>query len=288
MTLSGMVVDSILDVGRQLQAQAEALDRSTSAIDRLVRTAADSWRGADLDQFRSRWEGEYRRTTMQAAANLKSLGETARRNAESQRETSADLGATPASAASIAAWPTPHLAGDLGKAAANIWDDLAQGWNWLWTSDADREKALSNMAASYAKEKGIEPPPKVVFEEIPAPPGYVTHGQFDSSTNTLTINSGELGDKDQMINTLYHEMRHAEQHQVVNDLADYRRDPAAHPWTHPDVPIQTAEAWRDNFANYVTQPYDQYRAQPVEVDARDAGQRGLDDMTNDKLNGYKK
>jgi hypothetical protein len=83
--------------------------------------------------------------------------------------------------------------------------------NWALTSEEDRKTALANMALAYAKEHGLDPPPKVEWTELPAPPGLRSLGQYSPGTNTLTPNPKEAGGYGDALDTVHHEMRHAEQ-----------------------------------------------------------------------------
>lgn len=90
--------------------------------------------------------------------------------------------------------------------------------------------------------------------------GYYTHG-----THTVTLNEAALADSVgnwdsyDLLETVSHELRHAYQHEAID-----------HP-TQFMVSKETIDTWKNNFDNYINSDtdYDAYRAQPVEVDARD-------------------
>lgn len=103
--------------------------------------------------------------------------------------------------------------------------------------------------------------------------GYVTLGQYSSSTHTISINEWILEnwsakDSYTLTKTIVHEMRHAYQHAVCENPEQFV------------VTEETIQAWQDSFDNYKSQSgfmaegmseskaYQAYRAQAVEADAR--------------------
>lgn len=91
MTLSGMNVESIIGVGNRLNEQANQLEASLRAVDKVVGIAAQHWKGPNLSQFRAQWDNHYRRTGLAVITDLRQLADLARRNAEQQRRTSSTL-----------------------------------------------------------------------------------------------------------------------------------------------------------------------------------------------------
>lgn len=100
----------------------------------------------------------------------------------------------------------------------------------------------------------------------------ITWGYYSHGMHTVTLNEQVLTDRFDnwdsydLLETVSHELRHAYQHEAV-----------AHP-TRYMVSKETIDIWKDNFRHYIVsdKDYDGYRAQPVEVDARDF-QIGRDD-----------
>jgi len=90
--------------------------------------------------------------------------------------------------------------------------------------------------------------------------GYYTHGRHRVTLNeqALADNVGSW-DSYELLGTVAHELRHAYQHEAVD-----------HP-TRFQVSQETIDIWRNNFRNYISSDdgYEQYRQQPVEVDARE-------------------
>lgn len=141
MSMSGMNVAVVRDVGRQLKAQARTIEDCARSIDRVVDQASSFWRGPDVEQFSRRWAGEYRRAALLAAAHLTELADTADRNAQAQERTSATLdgGAGPGSGGGGG---VHGVQGGVGSAAD---DNKAAGpltplTNQPGTSDADLKR----------------------------------------------------------------------------------------------------------------------------------------------------
>lgn len=89
-------------------------------------------------------------------------------------------------------------------------------------------------------------------------------GYYQSSDNKVYLNVNSLTNRsrEEVMNTIVHEMRHAYQYQVINDPGSYI------------VSEETARAWEQNWSdeNYITYDpaldnYDDYYNQPLEADA---------------------
>lgn len=93
MSMWGMDIHVIREVGIELENQGESLDRVGRTIDQLVHRAQQNWRGNDADQFAHAWSGRHRQLVQGLAHDLRWLGATALREAEQQEVTSrADAG----------------------------------------------------------------------------------------------------------------------------------------------------------------------------------------------------
>ena len=89
---SGMNVDVITGkIVPGLKREADEIERTVNDVDRLVRETAENWKGSDAKQFEQKWNGEYKNQLKKLAQELKQLSETARKNADRQRDTSASL-----------------------------------------------------------------------------------------------------------------------------------------------------------------------------------------------------
>lgn len=101
----------------------------------------------------------------------------------------------------------------------------------------------------------------------------------------------------QAINTLAHEMRHAGQHEMYRDANPGGWDTFLisigvedDPFDHPGVTKAQADQWGYNFDHYHSPEDDfpAYHDQPVEADARKAGQYYVDHLTLAGLNQLEK
>ncbi len=92
--------------------------------------------------------------------------------------------------------------------------------------------------------------------------GTFTLGSYDHSTHTVSLNEdilqGNLEDCDPLalFGTVAHELRHAYQHEAIDHPGDFM------------VSEETLDRWQFNFNHYIEDPYEAYRRQPVEQDAR--------------------
>lgn len=90
--------------------------------------------------------------------------------------------------------------------------------------------------------------------------GYYTHGNHRVTLNEQALtDSVGTWDSYELLETVSHELRHAYQHEAVDHPTRYL------------VSKETIDSWKTNFSNYISSgdDYEGYRAQPVEVDARD-------------------
>ena len=128
--------------------------------------------------------------------------------------------------------------------------------NWDDLSPEAHEQLLDEFSARLGESLGIGPVDTVVEPMDPSTFGY-TDGNGTIHLNAEYVDTpGHLA---AVLNTSAHETRHLFQQEV-----------AAHPEDFPDLPEGLAEAWADNYVNYISAEYDPegYAYQPIEVDAR--------------------
>lgn len=179
--------------------------------------------------------------------------------------------------------PTAHVTSssdERGHLAPGIDDE----WQDLYDKDPQLVRdILQQMADEYAEEHGI-PPITITFTSIPSSrPGWVTYGDYNSSTGRLRLNEDLLDNPEIMINTIIHEMEHARQYHGMS-----RR----WPWS-PDVmggmSSEEAERWRELNDDYVRNKGgdpDSYKPRPIEVGARDAGRDYVNNLTLEEFREY--
>lgn len=195
----------------------------------------------------------------------------------------------------------------------NPWEQVPKGDNdgtvdpvvereWSQMSNAERERVLRNIAEENGDKAGVEDF-TVRFEDlededgdgVDDDPTTDSGGYWSEDDRQLVLDVNDLDDP-ALINTVAHEVRHIEQDKAVDDLPnwwdevfgndDYTPPPGA---TREDV-----EAWRENSkpGNYKStengDTFEEYEGQPVEVDAREAGGKYLDEYDPEDLERHRK
>lgn len=156
---------------------------------------------------------------------------------------------------------------------------IVEFWNSDNLDDEQRKQILQKIADDYAKENGF-PPIEITFEPIDEEPNTVTWGQYNNGTQQLTLNTDELSDGSQMINTVVHEMQHR---------AQYCGMGFRWPWEDEKngMSREDAERWRRMNEGHVRMKGDDpttdvdeaYYPRPIEVDARRAGRNFVENLT---------
>ncbi|MBC9735552.1 DUF1289 domain-containing protein [Nocardioides marmotae] len=177
-------------------------------------------------------------------------------------------------------------------------DPLARR-EWEQMSDEERRAVLEEMTARLAEEYGLEDIDLVIEDledrdgdGVDDDPSMDSHGFYRDKDRSVHLDSNELDDPD-IINTLAHELRHGMQHEVARDNDPNPIDDGLiglgikdDPWDPPPgVSRDDAERWAENFDDYkqAEDDFDAYYNQPVEVDAREAGEDYLEDLTREEL-----
>ena len=162
--------------------------------------------------------------------------------------------------------------------------DVAARWAQL--TDEERRAVVLQMIEELAEESGLDMPTIVWKDESWGP-----YGQWsEEDGGTLSLNEGLLDDP-RLLHTVAHEVRHGRQNEAIRDENDWQFPWESDPFDEHREDGITAEQtneWEDNFENYqdpdapgVT--YDDYFTQPVEADARQAGQEYLDGLTEEEI-----
>jgi uncharacterized protein YukE len=89
--LTGLDIEAVHNLSRDLGREAEELQRAIGDIQRLVAHSQDIWKGNDAIQFAEKWSGEYRGALQQMQRDIADLGRKAQANADRQREISSQL-----------------------------------------------------------------------------------------------------------------------------------------------------------------------------------------------------
>lgn len=130
-------------------------------------------------------------------------------------------------------------------------------------SDDEKAFVIDILKEKLIEELQLANPPEVVIAELD---DEAINGFLAPEFNAVVINAGLLKDGGQLRNTLAHEMRHAWQHERVEQPEE----------------LQTTfdKALKENFENYIAAEdnYRLYRSQLGEMDAREFATRLVEDM----------
>lgn len=146
-------------------------------------------------------------------------------------------------------------------------DDKYSQENWDNSSVEERKAILQDYMTAVIYAYGLEDVNTKIRWDNNATytPQSITWGYYSHNNHRVTLNEQALTDSQgnwdsyDLLETVSHELRHAYQHEAVDHPTRYL------------VSQETIDTWKDNFKNYINSgtDYDAYRAQPVEVDARD-------------------
>lgn len=82
----GADVEQLDTLSKKFDQEAEQLSQAINQIGSQVKSAW--WEGKDADRFRQEWEGTYASQLRKIAESLKQVGQTVRKQAQQQRQTS--------------------------------------------------------------------------------------------------------------------------------------------------------------------------------------------------------
>lgn len=88
MTLIGMDVEAVNQLGKDLTTQADQVNQITSRIDQIVRQLPAIWKGTDAQRFVDWWTNQHRPSLRAAHDAIQGLGQSAKNNAEDQARAS--------------------------------------------------------------------------------------------------------------------------------------------------------------------------------------------------------
>ena len=123
-------------------------------------------------------------------------------------------------------------------------------WNALTIND--RWSLLVEYEREVEKAMGLSP---IKVESFLDSSGDV--GSYSHSVGILYLNKVLLVDRDTALFVVRHELRHYYQNVLCDQL----------PNNSSSIPTPTIILWDDNRKNYITSPYEDYIAQPIEADA---------------------
>lgn len=155
---------------------------------------------------------------------------------------------------------------------------------WVQMTDEERRALIKAYIEELAAEAGVDMPDILWMNDTDG-----TRGSWNDSEGVLRLNEGLLSDPN-ILNTVAHEMRHARQYEAVRDCRFWHW-----PWENPfegheqdGISRNQTEVWDENLKDYTVyvpndDNYEDYFNQPVEVDARAAGKKAIEEMTAEEL-----
>ena len=139
--------------------------------------------------------------------------------------------------------------------------------NWDRLSVEERKELLQEYMNEVIRIYGLQDvDTQIIWDENATyEKNRITWGYYSPDNKNVTLNARALTDRYSswdsydLLETVAHELRHAYQHEAVE-----------HP-TRFMVSTETLDTWSYNFDHYINgdTDFDAYRAQPIEVDARD-------------------
>lgn len=139
--------------------------------------------------------------------------------------------------------------------------------NWNKLSVEGKKKLLQEYMNEVIAIYGLKKVKTTLFWDSKAEysNGSITWGYYTDGNHRVTLNERALSDSIDtwdsydMFETVGHELRHAYQHEAIDNPTDFM------------VSKETIDSWSKNFKHYISSDtdYDAYRNQVVEVDARD-------------------
>lgn len=293
---------ALREAAQQLTASSRSLDEMVTTGHAMGQVLTEAWSGPDLDTFVGHsWPTASQRLA-EGSQLLQAMSTAAVRNADEQESTSEGSG--PGRSGGASGTPgrsggpggaNPGGSSDAGQSRdADDYGELPPGVRAKWgTYDEDQKRAIiEQIIKERAEHYGIDMP-DINWDDDMSGNGALLDDWWMS--DEVYINPDMLDDP-MILHTAFHEMRHAGQHEGVDDADTFW------PWEDPEyndgmTPEEVAE-WKENFDNYESAPsqedwdedpeaaqeqYDRYFEQPVEVDAREEGSDFVEGMTPEEL-----
>lgn len=283
------------EVGRQLTASSDRLADVATTGRGMAQLLVEHWSGADLDAFATQAWPEAEQRVHAGSQMMRAMGEAAIHHAEEQETASEGGGGHGAESRGRG----DGGAGDNYDAEQtrdpDEYGDLPPEVREKWDSYDEREKRLiiREIIRERTEHYGLDTPSVIIDDSIDGN-GVWRERQWPMH-DTVVINEKVLEDP-MILHTVFHEMRHAAQHEAVRDANPLW------PWQDPEydhgLTPEEVQEWKENNDDYKPAPtqeewdedpeaaqrkYDEYFDQPVEVDAREEGSQGVEGMTPDEL-----
>lgn len=291
-------IDAVTDFERIVFAQA-------SVVTRVGDDAADIDTTAGEQQFTISFDGTVTDVappqefdSVRVAENH-AAARVAQRDALVTRIEDALADALAADSALVAARPAQVY--NTGDGSTLVDPQVEAAWEDM--TPAEREAAARAMAEDLAQQMGIDDF-EVRIEDLEDPdgdgrdddPSTNSYGSWNQGDRVLRLDVNDLDDPAVVIDTIAHEMRHADQHQAVDD---YNAPWFGHDESIPLPPgssLDDVRRWDEEFDDYISSgddrdgdgdDFNDYYDQEVEQDARRYGEGYLDDYHLDDLDEHR-
>jgi uncharacterized protein YukE len=246
----------------QVRAVARQLQQTSNDIHQAIyynvgnKLRGLNWQSPRRERFINKFE-QLEREMRAYAEESTTLGLRVQREVDEWEQAAATLVAVALSAEQIRA-----------IAISDTRQSLQKYWNGM--SLKERKKWLEEWYRNLCMKLGI-PPTSFKVKDLYDPEGKDARGVYAIglwlglfSSMTIDIDNVKGNDPFEVLETIGHETRHQYQHFLVE-----------HPDERPDdISKEMIHSWKQNFDNYrrPEDDFEAYRDQPVERDAREAGQ----------------
>lgn len=254
-----------------VQASARQLEQTAVETQQEIATLAGAIRSLD-------WQGGARDQFAIDFGNLeKRFNELTEQGTILSRRMRAEVDEWVAAAASLG------TGGGSGPASQN--QIVSDGKNkirneWKDMTFEERKQWIEDYYKDLCKKLGM-PETDFKVEDLRDPDNGDYRGSYNNGGifgwfRSLTIDSDNVKGDDpfEVMETIGHETRHQYQHYLVE-----------HPDKRPaNISEETVKSWKDNINNYkrAENDYEAYRNQPIEADARQAGEQAADEYINNR------
>lgn len=294
----GMEVDQVRHHARQIADAESTLRERFERLQMDVRSSEGYWRGPDAEEFRAEWEALGSSTYEPTLTRLTDASTRAQDDAEEQDAASAnDEAGSGAGAADPELTVQDGQPGDPGY-EVEIDPEVVEAWEKL--EDHERKAIIDELIRREFEKYGMEPPAVVYFDD-PGDEDGILLGSWSEGEQIMRLNENQyVLSNPNILNTVVHEARHAAQYEMIELANQDRGDiPFYSDWAEDrefdriereyDITREEIEAWEEN---YYGEPgyksaeeygFEAYEDQPVERDAREAGEEYVEDLTPEDL-----
>ncbi|HIY25026.1 MAG TPA: hypothetical protein H9837_12125 [Candidatus Brachybacterium merdigallinarum] len=294
----GMEVDQVRQHAQRITDAEATLRERFELLQTDVRSSEAFWRGPDADSFRADWEAL---GSTSYEPTLTRLTETATRAQDDAEEQDAASGNDAGGSGEGAADPSLTIQdGQPGDPGYEVEIDPEVEAAWADLEEHERKAIIDELIRREFEEYGLEPPEVVYFDD-PGDEDGILLGSWNEGDQVMRLNENEaVLASPNILNTVVHEARHAAQYEMIDRVNqdwgniplvsdarenfEYWQIEREHGITREEI-----EAWEENYygdPGYKSSEeygFEEYEDQPVERDAREAGEEYVEDLTPEDL-----